>query len=220
MSTNLQLLQALANKPVASQWFTDVLDYIRLKVTDTDEEFTVIRRGDRVDVAPGFQPPVRKKILFGLFDPGDWYAKQFILPLASENVRNFSRFFDDDQIDAEELYRIMAFLQPVLLKAALGMPVMRNPFLLKLFRLDTAWHQCLLDPQGKETQQCTVRFEHGQWSITPGYQGQTQRKKVLTAPKLWEFQKRVHQAEQANNLSGWLALASWYRNWLASITVR
>jgi hypothetical protein len=220
MSENLQLLQSLADKPAASQWFRDVLSYIRLEVTDTGETFTVICRGERVEVKPGFQPPARRKVLLGLFDPGDWYAKQFILPLKSENIRNFAAFFVDDIVDDQELYRVMAFIQPVLLKAALGMPVMRNTFLLNLFRLDTFWHQCLLDPKGNETQQCTVKFEHGQWSITPGYHGAPQRKKVLTASKLLQFQRRVHQAEVANTLAGWLGLAPWYHNWLASITVK
>jgi hypothetical protein len=122
-------------------------------------------------------------------------------------------------MDDQELYRVMAFIQPTLLEAALGMPVMRNAFLLRLFRLDTFWHQCLLDPQGNETQQCTVEFKNGQWTITPGYHGTPQRKKVLTAPKLLAFQKRVHQAEHEDTLRGWLALNTWYHEWLESITV-
>ena len=54
MSDVLQLLQTLAGKPAASQWFREILSYIRLEITDTGEAFTVIRQGDRVEVTPGF----------------------------------------------------------------------------------------------------------------------------------------------------------------------
>jgi hypothetical protein len=219
MSENLQLLQTLAANPAVARWVSDVISYLRLRLTDTDEEFTVVCEKGKVQVLPGFQPPVRRPILFGTFDPGDWYDRQFILPLTNENLRNFAGFFDDDTVDAQELYRIMAFLQPRLLAAALGMRVMHNPVLLRLFRLDTHWHQCLLDPAGNETQQCTVTFTGGQWSIRPGYHGVAQRKKVLTPAKLLAFQQRVHQAEVENTLAGWLALNRWYHDWLDSVTV-
>ena len=219
MSQNLSLLQTLAEQPAVQQWVGDLINYVRLQITDSGEEFTVLRQGQRLAVAPGFVAPVRRPILFGLFDPGDWYAKQFILPLNSNNLQNFAGFFTDKVVDERELYRIMAVLQPVLLAAALRMPAMHNRWLLSLFRLDTHWHQCLLDPNGNETQSCTVQFANGRWTVTPGYHGVAQRKKVLTAPKLLDFQKRVHQAESENSLRGWLALASWYRTWLDSISV-
>jgi hypothetical protein len=216
MSENLRILQELANRPAARAWVEQVVSYVRLQVTDTGEEFTVFCRPQGVEIVPGFREPDRRPILFGLFDPGDWYAKQFILPLTSENIRNFAGFFQDDQLDEQELYRVMAFLAPRLLRATLDMPVMRNRALLALFQLDIAWHQCLLDPAGNETQPATVRFIRGQWEVHEGYQGVAQRKKVLTAPSLLEFQRRVHQAEVENSLTGWLALHEWYKQWLAA----
>ncbi|HXF60570.1 MAG TPA: hypothetical protein VNK95_03065 [Caldilineaceae bacterium] len=216
MSETLQILQELANRPAAREWVQQVVSYVRLQVTDTNEEFTVICRPAGIEVVPGFRPPDRRPILFGLFDPGKWYAEQFIIPLTSENIRNFAGFFTDDTLDEQELYRVMAFIAPRLLQATLRMPVMRNRLLLALLRLDTAWHQCLLDPAGNETQQATVRFINGQWEILEGYQGVAQRKKVLTAPSLLEFQRRVHQAEVENTLAGWLALHAWYKQWLAA----
>jgi hypothetical protein len=39
---------------------------------------------------------------------------------------------------------------------------------------------------------------------------------VLTAASLLEFQRRVHQAEVENSLTGWLALHEWYKQWLAA----
>jgi hypothetical protein len=215
---NLTILQNLANKPAAREWFSQVLSYLRVRVSDTGEEFTVITKGDEVEITPGFVPPQRRKLLYGLFDPGEWYAKQFIVTVSSQNVRNFSSFFDDDIVSEEELFRIMSFLMPVLLKATLEMSAMRNRLLVNTLRLDTMWHQCLLDPQGNETQQATVQMVGNTWEVLPGYHGTPQRKKVLTPEKLLEFQRRVHKAEEEDTLNGWFALLDWYRQWLASVS--
>lgn len=218
MSENLAILQDLTRNPLARNWFEQVLSYLRVHVSDTNEEFTVIANRDDVEIIPGFVPPQRRKLLYGLFDPGEWYAKQFIVTVTSQNVRNFASFFEDEEVGKEELFRIMSFLAPVLLKATLDMPAMRNRALIAWLGLDTKWHQCLIDPQGNETQPCTVQLVGNRWEILPGYHGTAQRKKVLTPEKLLEFQRRVHQAEATDTLSGWFALLDWYRNWLASVT--
>jgi hypothetical protein len=219
MSDNLELLQNLTKNPVAVDWFKQVLTYLRLRVTDTNEEFTVINKRDHVEVTPGFVPPDRRKLVSGLFDPGEWYAKEFIITVSSENLRHFSAFFDDAVVSPEELFRVMSFLMPVLLKATLEIPAMRNKALLSMLKLDTKWHQCLLDPQGKETQPATVQLVGNTWEILPGYQGTAQRKKVLTPERLLEFQRRVHEAEDTDTLQGWFALLDWYRKWLGSVSV-
>jgi hypothetical protein len=218
MSENLAILQDLTRNPHATRWFVQVLSYLRVRVSDTDEEFTVIATGDTVEVTPGFLPPARHKLLFGLFDPGDWYAKQFIVTVSSENVRNFASFFDDQEIGPDELFRIMSFLMPMLLKATLEMPAMRNRALVSLLGLDTMWHQCLLDPQGNETQPATVQLVGNTWEVLPGYHGTPQRKKTLTPEKLLEFQRRVHEAEATDTLQAWFALLDWYRKWLDSVS--
>jgi hypothetical protein len=218
MSENLAILQGLTRNAAARAWFEQVLSYLRVRVSDTDEEFTVIDTGHGIEVTPGFVPPQRRKLLYGLFDPGDWYARQFIVTVNSQNVRNYASFFEDDEVTREELFRIMSFLTPVLLKATLEMPAMRNKALIALLGLDTMWHQCLLDPQGNETQPCTVQLVGNTWEILPGYHGTPQRKKVLTPEKLLEFQRRVHKAEDEDTLGGWFSLLDWYRKWLASLT--
>jgi hypothetical protein len=218
MSDNLEILQGLTRNPQARAWFEQVLSYLRVRVSDTNEEFTVISRSDGVVILPGFVPPDRRKLLYGMFDPGDWYAKQFIITVESQNVRNFASFFEDTIVSQEELFRIMSFLMPVLLKATLEMPAMRNRALINLLGLDTMWHQCLLDPQGNETQPATVQLVGNRWEILPGYHGTPQRKKVLTPERLLEFQRRVHEAEDEDTLGGWFALLDWYRKWLTSVS--
>ena len=218
MSENLAILQELTHNDLARSWFEQVLSYLRVRVSDTGEEFTVMSKKDGVEVTPGFVEPDRRKLLYGLFDPGDWYAKQFIVTVTSQNVRNYASFFQGDELGQEELFRIMSFLMPVLLKATLEMPAMRNRALISLLGLDTMWHQCLLDPQGNETQPATVQLVGDRWEILPGYHGTPQRRKVLTPEKLLEFQRRVHQAEETDTLKEWFALLDWYRGWLASVS--
>jgi hypothetical protein len=218
MSENLAILQNLTRNPSAVEWFTQVLSYLRVRVSDTNEEFTVLANEGAVEVQSGFLPPARRKLLYGLFDPGEWYAKQFVITVESQNVRNFAGFFEDANIGPQELFRIMTFLMPVLLKATLEMPAMRNRALIGVLGLDTMWHQCLLDPEGNETQPATVQMVGNSWEILPGYHGTPQRKKVLTPEKLLEFQRRVHDAEVEDTLGGWFALLDWYRKWLNSVS--
>lgn len=219
MSENLTILEELTQNAAARQWFAQVLSYLRVRVSDTGDEFTVKADGEHVEVSVGYVPPTRRKLLYGMFDPGDWYAKQFVVTVESQNVRNFASFFEDDEVTQEELFRIMSFLMPVLLKATLEMSAMRNRALVAMLGLDTMWHQCLLDPQGNETQQSTVQLVGNTWEILPGYHGTPQRKKVITPEKLLEFQRRVHEAEMEDTVGGWFSLLDWYRKWLASVTV-
>ena len=219
MSENLTILEGLTQNAAARQWFVQVLSYLRVQVSDTGEEFTVMADGDKVEISTGFVPPARRKLLLGMFDPGEWYAKQFVITVESQNVRNFASFFEEGDVTQEELFRIMSFLMPVLLKATLEMSAMRNRALVAMLGLDTMWHQCLLDPQGNETQQSTVQLVGSSWEILPGYHGTPQRKKVLTPEKLLEFQRRVHEAEVEDTVGGWFALLDWYRKWLTSVSV-
>lgn len=219
MSENLRIVEELTQNPAACRWFTQVLSYLRVNVEDTGEQFTVTADGETVTVHPGFIPAARRKLLFGLFDPGEWYAKQFILSLRSENVRAFASFFTDDEITPEELYRIMRFLSPVLLRAALGIPAMQNKALLAALGIDTYWQQCLVDPEGNETDPYTVQLVGSTWEILPGYHGSPPYRKRLTPEKLLEFQRRTHQAEVEDTVQGWFALLGWYKEWLASVSV-
>src|SRR5690606_26624691 len=86
MSENLAILQDLTRNALARTWFEQVLRYLRVRVSDTGEEFTVVDTGNGIEIMPGFVPPQRRKVLYGLFDPGDWYAKQFIVTVTSQNV--------------------------------------------------------------------------------------------------------------------------------------
>jgi len=222
MSENLQLLQQLAQKPSVKAWFLEAFTQVHLRVTDTGEEFTILNRGSHAEVLSGFHASARKTkgLLAGLgFDPSGWYARQFTVPLQSQNIRNLVAVFSDDVVDIEEEYRIVSFLVEPLLKAALSMPLLQNATLLKFLKIDPFWQQALLDPQGNETQQLTAIFTHKQWLMIPGYHGRPKHRYLLTPEQIMAFQRRVHQAEQQDSLSEWLAAVRWFWNWRNSITV-
>lgn len=222
MIENLMLLQQLAQKPSVRAWFIEAFSLVRLKVTDTGEEFTILNRDPDVEVINGFRPPEKgRKGLLGLLglNPSDLYTEQFIIPLQSQNIRNLVTVFSDDVVDIEEEYRIVSFLVQPLLTAALSMPLMRRPAMLRFFRIYPFWQQALLDPQGNETQQLTVIFTYKQWLLIPGYHGKPRRRYLLTPEKILELQRQSHKAEKQNTLSGWLAGLGWFWKWRDSITV-
>ncbi len=222
MSENLLLLQQLAQKPSVRAWFIEAFSLVRLKITDTGEEFTILNRDPDVEVVTGFPPHQhgRKSASgwFGLY-LSNLYTDHFIIPLQSQNIRNLVTVFSDDIVDIEEEYRIVSFLTQPLLAAALSMPIMRNRALLKFFRIDPFWQQALLDPQGNETQQLTVIFTHEQWLLVPGYFGKPNRRYLLTPQQIMVLQRQSHKAEKQNSLSGWLAGLRWFWKWRDSVTV-
>ena len=222
MSENFQLLQQLAQKPSARAWFMNAFSKVHLKITDTSEEFTLLNRGTHLEVTNGFHNPERKKDFLARlgFDPAGWYARGFIVPLQSENIRSLVAVFADDVVDAQEEYRIVSFLVLPLLKAALSVPVLRNRVMLTFLGIDPVWQQALIDPQGNETQQVTAQFTDNQWQITPGYQGQPKCRYLIKPEQFLAFQQKVHEVELQGTSSAWLSAMRWFWNWRNSMLVR
>lgn len=174
-----------------------------LEVQDTGEQFTIEHRGDRMEVTPGLRD---KKT-------------NVIVPLASENLQWLAEAFSDDQISQEEEYRIVKYLLVPCLKAALEMPILKNPAFNKILRVDQHWQEALLDPEGNEDVQLTILYVNKQWLVVPGFHGKPQRRLIITAPQFIDFQKRVFAADASGNLAEWLKLANWYVKWRESISV-
>jgi hypothetical protein len=203
MSDNLQQLQALTQKRSAVEWFKGLFSRVHVEVTDQKERFTMVHRGDRVEVEEGFQ--------------GD--NPSFVIPLESQNIRNLVGFFDDDGIDNQEQYRIVKFMLKPCLKAALEMPVLQNNAFRKIVRVDTHWQEALLDPQGQEDEQLTVMCVNDQWLVVPGYHGKPQRRLVMKPEQVLDFQRRVFNADEKNNLTTWLEVGRWYVQWRDQVSV-
>ena len=113
---------------------------------DTGEQFTIEHQGDRLEVVPGHKD---KKT-------------NVIIPLATENLEWLAGAFSDDEISAEEEYRIVKYLLVPCLKAALEMPILKNPAFNKILRVDQHWQEALVDPSGQEDVQLTIVFVNKQ----------------------------------------------------------
>ena len=171
---------------------------------------------DRVEVVTGWQAApraARSWLQWVGFDPGRWYAEQYIVPLETQNIRNWVAAFAGDMLSPEAPHRIVSAMLGSLLEALYAMPVMRNGFLLKLFGIETFWQEALLDPAGNETLPITVLFSHGQWLIIPGYHGQPRRRYLIEPRHIIEEQRQIHKAERVNSLAGWLSLLRWYNQY-------
>jgi hypothetical protein len=53
MSDNFQQLQQLTQQPAAVKWFHGLFERAHVEITDTGEQFTVLHRGDSVEVQEG-----------------------------------------------------------------------------------------------------------------------------------------------------------------------
>lgn len=203
MSSNQQQLEQLAQKKSAVEWFKGLLSQVHLEITDTGEKFTILHHGDRVEILTGFRA---KK-------------PNFVIPLESESIDGLTRAFSDDKIDAEEQYKIVRFMLKPCLRAALDMPILNNPVLLKIVKVDTHWQEALLDPNGKEDVQVTIIYVNKQWLVIPGFHGTPKRRLLLTPEQLLDFQRRVLAADTSGKLSDWTKLAKWYVTWRKEISV-
>jgi hypothetical protein len=201
--TNQETLQALCQKPAAVEWFKGLFHTGHLEVTDTGEKFTVKHDGQRLTVTTGFEAG----------------RPNFVVPLESTNLRNLSSFFEDEEIDAQEEYRIVKFMLRPCLRAALDMPVLRNKAFRKVVNVDTHWQEALLDPEGQEDEQVTVVYVNDQWLILTGYHGRPQRRLVMTPAQVLEYQRKIFDANEKDTLPAWLSLASWYRTWRDTVSV-
>jgi hypothetical protein len=203
MSENFTYLQGLTQNKAAVEWFKGLFKRAHLELTDTGEKFTIVHRGDSVEVQEGFQGQ----------DPN------LIVPLESENIRRLATAFAEGSLDAQVQYRIVKFMLKPCLKAALVMPILNNKALLDIVKVDTHWQEALLDPQGNEDEQVTVLYVNKQWLVIPGYHGKPQRRLRLTPEQLLDFQRRVFEADESGKLAAWLSLAKWYVKWRDEITV-
>jgi hypothetical protein len=203
MSENLQHLQRLAQQPAAREWFKGLFNRIHMEMTDTGEQFTITRDGDRAEVQPGFhggQP-------------------NFVIPLESQNLRNLEGFFSDEKIDDYERYRIVKFMLKPCLKAGLALPVLQNAAFRRVVRVDTHWQEAILDPQGNEDEQLTVIYVNNQWLVIPGYHGRPQRRLVMKPDQVLDYQRRVFETDEKNNIGAWLDLGRWYVKWREQVSV-
>jgi hypothetical protein len=203
MSETFSLLQQLTQKPSAIAWFKGLFECAHVEITDTGETFTVVHRGDNVEIREGL----------GEEKPN------LVIPLNSENIRNLVGFFDDDEIGDYEQYRIVKFMIKPCLQAALEMPVLQNAAFRKIMRLDTHWHQTLLAPDGVEDEPLTVTCENNRWKITDGHHGTPQRRLRFTPQQAIEYQRRVFEADSKNSLPLWLQLGGWYVKFRDEITI-
>ena len=202
MSENLQRLQALAHQPAAVEWFKGLFNRVHVEITDTGERFTIVRRGDGMEVTDGFEG-----------------AGDFVVPLETQNIRNLAGFFEDDRIDAYEQYRIVKFMLRPCLEAALRLPILQNDAVRKVLKLDTHWQEAILDPQGKEDEQLTVVHVNHQWLVIPGYHGKPLRRLVMRPEQVLDYQRRVFETDEKKSLPAWLDLARWYVKWRDEVSV-
>ena len=223
MSENLRLLQEWANTPAGAAWYTQGFSRTFVRLTDTGEHATLLARDGAVEVLAGFQPgerrPRRLRHWLG-FDPGRWYAEQFILPLDGRAIRQMLAACAGERVTAETQHRLIASVLFPMIEALYAMPVMRSRLLLKLFGLDTFWQEALLDPEGRETLPMTALFKNGQWLVLAGYHGRPRYRYRVKPGHILEEQRRILKAEQADTLAGWLALARWYSRYRASVAAR
>jgi hypothetical protein len=223
MTDSGHLLRQWAAAPAAAAWYNQGFRRTLVRLVDSGEEFTLAAQEGRVGVLAGFQPAARGRKTWlqrAGFDPGRWYAEQYVLSLDGGALRKMLLAAEGNWSAAETQYKVVASVLWVLIEALYAMPVMSSRLLLRLFGLDTFWQEALLDVDGRETLEMTVRFSNGRWQMQPGYHGRPRYRYRVTPGHILDEQRHILKAEQADSLAGWLALARWYKQYRAGVATR
>lgn len=222
-SEDERLLRAWVGQPATVSWFNQAFNRLAVRLTASGEDFTLLADGTRIAVAFGQAPVIwrpRKWLQRLGCDPGRWVDEQYMLELDRCCLQRLVSVFRNGLETPEGQYAAIAAMLPALLRALYAMPVLSNPFWLRVTCLETFWQEALLDPAGCETLPVTVKFSRGQWSVRPGYHGRPRHRYLIQAAHILEEQRQIHRADITDSLAGWIGLLRWYNHYRAAVATR
>jgi hypothetical protein len=186
----------------------DMFSQIGVRVMDTGEAFTCIRRGDRVEFVSG----VDERSV-------DFTARvyQFQLERLAEYIRR-------GRLDEVEQFRIACtfFSNSAGSRHIMANPLMSNSVLRRIIRGKNLMHVTLVSPEPTEEPDATytIIFINGEQLVVPGLHGKALR--VLRVPfeDAIALQKSLFAGLKAGKSpSKWIKIAKWYVDWRKRVEV-
>src|SRR5438094_185463 len=126
--------QSLTQHPRVVQFFTGLLEWAGVRVTDTGEEFTCHHCGDHVEFAPSLD---RSRV-------------DFTVDIQSQQVDRLATHAQTGDLDETEQFRIVSSLFTPAAAATLQNPVLAHPLLRLLSGAEDLIHVRLLSPTREE----------------------------------------------------------------------
>jgi hypothetical protein len=205
MSTSLEKWKAITQDPRVVSFFTGLFERVGIRVTDTQEAFTCIHHGDRIDFEATLD---RSKV-------------DYVVELESWQIDRMVAYAEPGELSLYARYRIIRALFTPATAATLKNPVLSNDILRRFARVEDLIHVFLTSPvpEQEEDASHTLIYVKGQWLVIPDLHGNPRRTFRMTLEEAITYHKRVFAAMKADKWSTWWQFARWYQRWRKSVSV-
>ncbi|MEC7987607.1 MAG: hypothetical protein VX278_20740 [Myxococcota bacterium] len=198
----MDVWNGITKTPALVEYFKDTFDTIGVSIEGTDERFTVEHTGTELKLSEGIAEDVN-----------------FRVSISEKQVSNMVKNAEDNQISADESWRIMSVLFTPMTSVTLDNPVFVNNRMRKKLGIEDLTHVYLLNPNGETANSHTLFFVKGQWVVVKGIHGKPRRTYKLTPAQALEYQKKTFSAVRANKAKQWREWAKWYTKWRKGVSV-
>lgn len=195
--------EKLTKQKFLADFFKDFFVNLGIEVVETGERITVLHKGDHFEIVQGIN---EKEV-------------DYVLPISTQNVLNLIAHAEDNKIDEQESYRILAVLFTPMTSMSLKNPLMTNNIPRFFSKIENNIHVTLFNPTKTESVSHTLIYLNREWIVVPGLHGKPKRKFELNVAKALEYQKHVFDALQTNSRKNWWSFKRWYMKWRKDVSV-
>ncbi len=208
MTTSLEKWQSITQDPRVVRFFAGLFERVGVRVTDSNEEFTGVHCGERID----FEPTLDERNV------------DYTVEIQSSQVDRLASHARTGELSTAEQYRVVRTLFSPATEAILKNPILSNGILRRLFGVEDLIHVHLKSPTPHELD-CedvshTLIYVKGQWLVIPGLHGSPRRTFRLTMEDALVYHRRIFAAMKANNWLTSLRIFYWYARWRRAVSTR
>jgi len=207
--SSLQKLKHMDQPDNVVEFFRDLFERLGVEIVDSDEKFTCIHRGDRVD----FEAGINQENVDFCISLYSYQIDRFIADVNAGYSEPISRFRL-----VREFFRIPNRSG----KSLINNPILTNPAFRKLIHSKNLLHVYLLSPDKNEEADTTYTlfFVNGSWNLAHGLVGEPERIFHLSAEDTLELNRHIFKATRDMKVSALPELAKWYIGWRERVEVK
>jgi hypothetical protein len=206
VATSLEKWRAVVQTPEIVGFFRGTFERAGVRIADTNEAFTCIHHGDRIE----FEPQL------------DESRVDYTVPIESYQVDRLVKEATRGILSDIEQFRVLRALFSPATAATLKNPVLSHGLLRRLSAVEDLIHVRLHSPDPDQEPDTAHTLVHaaGQWLVFVGLHGRPRRTFELSMVDAIDYQRRVFQAMKQNNPLTWIRFASWYVSWRKRVSTR
>jgi hypothetical protein len=206
MATSLEKWRAVVQTPEIVSFFRGTFERAGVRISDTNEAFTCVHRGDRIE----FEPKL------------DESAVDYTVAIESYQVERLAEEAQAGELSEIEQFRVLRALFSPATAATLKNPILSHGLLRRLSAVEDLIHVRLHSPDAEQEPDTAHTLVHaaGQWLVFIGLHGKPRRTFHLSMKDAIDYQRRVFDAIKKDNPSTWLRFALWYVSWRRRVSSR